>query len=174
MTLRLLQHRADDGKRSVIVDDGVSARFVNGAASTCELALQAIESGSTLAETISRLGLGPDVHPAAELAAGRIMAPIDHEDSAHLLMSGTGLTHLGSADARDRMHRMAATEKQTDSMRMFLEGSTAESLAKEKPAVSPNGFTRATARSWSRPASRWLCPTLQRTAARNRNSLVSI
>jgi hypothetical protein len=134
MTLRLLQHRADDGKRSVIVDDGVSARFVNGAASTCELALQAIESGSTLAETISRLGLGPDVHPAAELAAGRIMAPIDHEDSAHLLMSGTGLTHLGSADARDRMHRMAATEKQTDSMRMFLDG-----LDRGKPAEGETG-----------------------------------
>ena len=37
-------------------------------------------------------------------------------------MSGTGLTHLGSADARDEMHRMATAEKQTDSMRMFLEG----------------------------------------------------
>src|SRR5205823_2150995 len=57
-----------------------------------------------------------------ELAAGRIIAPIDHDDPAHLLMSGTGLTHLGSADARDRMHRMAVADKQTDSMRMFLEG----------------------------------------------------
>jgi hypothetical protein len=38
------------------------------------------------------------------------------------MMSGTGLTHLGSAEARDRMHRMTAAEEQTDSMRIFLEG----------------------------------------------------
>lgn len=121
MTLRLLQHCAADGRRSVIADDGASARFVNGVASTRELAMRAIEAGSTLAETISQLGSGNGVDPAAELDAGRILAPIDHADPAHLMMSGTGLTHLGSADARDRMHRLAA-EKQTDSMRMFLDG----------------------------------------------------
>jgi len=120
--LRLMQHRAGDGTRSVIADDGTSARLVEGVASTRELALRAIEAGAGLAEMISRLGLGDEVDPAAELAAGRLLAPIDHEDPAHLMMSGTGLTHLGSADARDRMHRMAAAEKQTDSMRIFLEG----------------------------------------------------
>jgi hypothetical protein len=120
--LRLMQHRADDGTRSVIADDGSSARVVNGVSSTRQLALNAIEAGATLAETVSRLGLGPDIDPAAELAAGRLLAPIDHDDPAHLMMSGTGLTHLGSANARDRMHRMAAAEKQTDSMRIFLEG----------------------------------------------------
>jgi hypothetical protein len=117
-----LQHLNADGKRSVIADDGRSARLVNGVGSTRDLALRAIEAGVTLAETISSLGLGEQVEPAAELAAGRIIAPIDHEDPAHLLMTGTGLTHLGSADARDRMHKMATAEKQTDSMRMFLEG----------------------------------------------------
>jgi hypothetical protein len=134
MTLRLLQHRDDDGKRCVIASEDPSARFVNGVASTRELALQAIESGSTLDGAISRLGLGQEVDLAAELAAGRIIAPIDHKDPAHLLMSGTGLTHLGSADARDRMHRVAAAEKQTDSMRMFLEG-----VDRGKPAEGETG-----------------------------------
>ena len=122
MTLRLLQHCADDGKRSVIADDGQSARLVNDVATTRELAAKAINAGATLAETIARLGFGRDVDTSAELTAGRIIAPIDHADPAHLTMSGTGLTHLGSADARDRMHKMADAEKQTDSMRMFLEG----------------------------------------------------
>jgi hypothetical protein len=134
MTLRLLQHRVDDGKRSVIADDGGSARFVNGVASTRELALQAIESGDTLAGAISGLGLGQEADLAAELAAGRIIAPIDHTDPAHLLTTGTGLTHLGSADARDRMHQVAAAEKQTDSMRMFLEG-----VDRGKPAEGETG-----------------------------------
>lgn len=120
--LRLLQHRAEDGTRSLIAADHRSARFVNGVASTRELAHRAIETGIGLADTISRYGVGTEVDPAAELARGRIVAPIDHDDPAHLMMSGTGLTHMGSADARDRMHRMADSEKQTDSMRIFLEG----------------------------------------------------
>lgn len=133
--LRLLQHRADDGKRSLIAAEGGSARVVNGVSSTRELALKAIESGARIADMISRLGLGAQINAAAELEAGRIIAPIDHEDPAHLIMSGTGLTHLGSADARDRMHRAAAAaEKQTDSMRMFLEG-----VERGKPADGDTG-----------------------------------
>ena len=120
--LRLMQHRASDGTRSVIAGDGQSSHLVSGVSSTREIAQRAIEAGVGLAEMVARCGLGPDLDPAAELAAGRILAPIDHDDPAHLMMSGTGLTHLGSADARDRMHRLAESEKQTDSMRIFLEG----------------------------------------------------
>lgn len=134
MSLRLLQHRAEDGARSVIAADGRSARAVNGVASTRELALRAIDTGVSLAQMVSHLGLGTEIDPVAELAAGRIIAPIDHEDAAHLLMTGTGLTHLGSADARDRMHKMSASEKQTDSMRMFLEG-----VERGKPASGETG-----------------------------------
>jgi hypothetical protein len=134
MTLRLLQHRAGDGTRSVIADEGGSARVVNGPTSVRELATQAIERGTTLADLVRSLGFGREVDTAAELAAGRILAPIDHDDPAHLILSGTGLTHLGSADARDRMHRAAAAEKQSDSMRMFLEG-----IAGGKPAEGETG-----------------------------------
>ena len=134
MTLRLLQHRADNGERSVIADDGRSARFVSGMGSTRELALQAIDAGVGLVEMVARLGAGGEVDPAAELAEGRIIAPIDHPDPTHLLMTGTGLTHLGSADARDRMHKMAAAEEQTDSLRMFLEG-----VERGKPADGETG-----------------------------------
>jgi hypothetical protein len=140
MTLRLLQHRAGDGRRAVIADDGQSAHFVNAVASTRELASLAIESGATIAGAIARLGLGAAADPAAELAAGRIVAPIDHDDPAHLLMSGTGLTHLGSADARDRMHRMSSAEKHTDSMRMFLHGVEAGKPAEGELGCQPEWF----------------------------------
>ena len=138
--LRLMQCRGEDGTRGVIADNGGSARLVNGVGSTRELALHAIDAGVTLAEAIARLGLGREVDPAAELAAGRIIAPIDHDDSAHLMMSGTGLTHLGSADARDRMHRLAATEKRTDSMRIFLEGVEAGKPADGEVGCQPEWF----------------------------------
>ena len=134
MTLRLLQWRSSDGKRSVLADDGETSHVVNDVTSTRELALLAIHARSTIADTIASLGVGEAVDAAAELAEKRIIAPIDHEDPAHLLMSGTGLTHLGSADARDHMHRLTASEQQTDSMRMFLEG-----MERGKPADGETG-----------------------------------
>jgi hypothetical protein len=121
--LRLLQHRAPDGARSVILAQGNAAHFLEGASTVRELALRAIASGETLAQAATACLTSRSVDIAAELAAGRLLAPIDHEDPAHLLMTGTGLTHLGSAEGRDKMHKAAASgENLTDSMRMFLEG----------------------------------------------------
>ncbi len=121
--LRLLQHRAADGSRSVILAEDDTAHFLEGVGSVRELALRAISAGDTLEAAARACGMGASVDIAAELAAGRLLAPIDHEDPAHLLMTGTGLTHLGSAEGRDKMHKAAAAgENVTDSMRMFLEG----------------------------------------------------
>ncbi|GLK43059.1 MULTISPECIES: AraD1 family protein [Novosphingobium] len=121
--LRLLQHLSAEGVRSVILADGDAAHFLPGVASVRELALGAIAAGQTLADAAKDAGQGEAVDIAAEFAAGRLLAPIDHEDGAHLLLAGTGLTHLGSAEGRDKMHKAAASEeKPTDSMRMFLEG----------------------------------------------------
>nr|MBA4768943.1 FAH family protein [Sphingobium sp.] len=123
MTLRLLQHRSGIGERSVIAAQGDAAHFVPGFSTIRALALRAIAGGIGLAQAVEEAGQGESVDIAAEYAAGRLLAPIDHEDDAHVLMTGTGLTHLGSAEGRDKMHReAAAAEKQTDSMRMFLEG----------------------------------------------------
>jgi hypothetical protein len=52
----------------------------------------------------------------------RVRPPIDHPvDPARVLVSGTGLTHLGSAQQRDAMHEKSEAEM-TDSMRMFRWG----------------------------------------------------
>ncbi len=39
------------------------------------------------------------------LRDARLLPPLTHPDPAHCLVSGTGLTHLGSAAARDSMHQ---------------------------------------------------------------------
>ncbi|WP_260596878.1 AraD1 family protein [Sphingomonas endolithica] len=135
MSLRLLQHRADDGTRSVIAATAEGAAFVIGIDSVRALAGKAIAEGRDLAAAAAACGAGASVDIATELAAGRLLAPIDHIDPAHLIMTGTGLTHLGSAEGRDKMHRdAAAAETQTDSMRMFLEG-----VAGGKPAPGEVG-----------------------------------
>ncbi|MEW9856643.1 AraD1 family protein [Novosphingobium sp. M1R2S20] len=121
--LRLLQHRDADGTRSVILAEGDVAHRLDGTTSVRELALRAIAAGRSLADEARSCGKGAPVDIAAEFAAGRLLSPIDHEDPAHVLLTGTGLTHLGSAEGRDKMHKAAAAGEQlTDSMRMFLEG----------------------------------------------------
>ncbi|NBC36964.1 FAH family protein [Novosphingobium sp. FSY-8] len=141
MALRLLQHRADDGARSVILADGDQAWFLNGVASTRELALRAIAAGRALAAEAEVAGKGAAVDIAAELAAGRLLAPIDHDDPAHLWMTGTGLTHLGSAEGRNKMHAAAAAGEQlTDSMRMFLEGVEGGKPAPGQTGQQPEWF----------------------------------
>ena len=135
MAMRLLQHRSADGTRSVIVADENGAAFVRGAESVYELATRAIAQGCDLAGVVAEQGRGAAVDLEAELAAGRLLSPIDHPDPAHLLMTGTGLTHFGSAEGRDKMHRdVAAAATRTDSMRMFLEG-----VERGKPAAGETG-----------------------------------
>lgn len=120
--MRLLQRRARDGARSVIVARDGRANLVPGADSVRALAARAIADGVSLAQAVEACGEGNPVDLDAEYAAGRLIAPIDHDDPAHLYMTGTGLTHLGSAEGRDKMHAQPASRKLTDSMRMFLEG----------------------------------------------------
>ncbi len=121
MTLRLLQRLSPT--RAVIAATDAGAHVVPGVDSVRALALRAIEAGHSLAEQVAALGQGEAVDLSALFADGAIGSPIDHEDPAHVVMTGTGLTHLGSAEGRDKMHRAAAeATTQTDSMRMFLEG----------------------------------------------------
>lgn len=51
----------------------------------------------------------------------RLLPPLDHPDPAHCLVSGTGLTHLGSASQRDQMH-LVESGTATDSQKMFVLG----------------------------------------------------
>ena len=111
------------------------ARRLAGARTTLSLARQALEEGSTLAALAERLA-----GEAIDLAAVRLLAPIDHEDAAHLLVSGTGLTHLGSAEGRDQMHKAAQAGQATDSMKMFLMGVEGGKPPAGSAGVQPEWF----------------------------------
>lgn len=127
---------ARGGERGVaaIGGDG-SARMVGGATTSLALARRALANRSTLAETAAA-ALGETV----DLAAVRLLAPIDHPDPAHLMVSGTGLTHLGSAEGRDKMHAAAAAGQATDSMRMFLMGYEGGKPAAGQVGAQPEWF----------------------------------
>ncbi|RDE07238.1 AraD1 family protein [Sphingomonas aracearum] len=145
--LRLMQHREADGTRRVILAEAAGARFLTGVASVRELALTAIAEGTSLA-TAAQARVGDQAaDPAAELAAGRLLPAIDHPDAARLMLAGTGLTHLGSASGRDAMHKAAAEGKQTDSMRIFLEGVEGGKPAEGQAGAQPEWFYKGDGQS---------------------------
>jgi hypothetical protein len=136
MSLRLLQVELAGRARAVaaLEDDGRAMRL-DGVASTYELAGKALAEGTSLEQAARRRITAETVDISGARSDVRLLAPIDHPDTAHLYLTGTGLTHLGSAESRDRMHALAAAgDAQTDSMRMFLEG-----LKGGKPRAGTSG-----------------------------------
>ncbi|MCP1169431.1 AraD1 family protein [Limimaricola litoreus] len=117
----LSQIRTETGT-AVVARDGTEAAIVEGATSTYALACEAIETGRGIAQVIAAHGLGAAVDLVGLAAEGRLMLPIHHPDPGHMHLTGTGLTHLGSAATRDAMHTEATPETMTDSMKMFRMG----------------------------------------------------
>ena len=124
MTVSILQFLTPKGDRRIaaIADNGSAAR-INSVTTVYELTFRAIEENVRLETLISTLGLAESVDLSQALQEKRLLPPIDHADPAHLYVTGTGLTHLGSAESRDAMHRETmSSAEQTDSMKMFLMG----------------------------------------------------
>jgi hypothetical protein len=139
--LRLTQFVDDHGRRALAVTARGESRLAKGARTTLELARQAIESNISLRKLIADRGLGRSVDLEGALKERRILAPIDHKDPAHVIVSGTGLTHLGSAEGRDAMHRhLADPAKLTDSMRMFRLGYDGGKPKKGETGAQPEWF----------------------------------
>ena len=123
--MNLIQYFDLNGSRSVAAVEGGVARQVNDTASVYDLAIAALQNHQSLAGLVAARGLGEVVDRATLLAEGRMLAPIDHPDPAHLYVTGTGLTHLGSAATRDAMHKASGSKPEgelTDSMKMFRMG----------------------------------------------------
>ncbi len=173
MSLRLVQLRCEDGSRCVVAgDESGVGRCVQGVDTTYQLAGLAIEVGASLAVVVNaRLG-SDSIDLAACQAEGRLLAPIDHPDAAHLHLSGTGLTHLGSAEGRDRMHKVAAGGAVTDSMRMFIMGVEGASPQVQRSASSRNGSTRVMVRICLHQIPRFVLLSLPSMEVRSPRSLV--
>lgn len=138
--MHLIQFLDDLGQRAVGVVDGPVVRTVTHAASVYDIALAALNAGTTMADIIGTTRLGPELSRDAILVEGRMLSPIDHPDPAHLYVTGTGLTHLGSAATRDAMHQGAAPETLTDSMKMFRMGLEGGRPAPGQTGVQPEWF----------------------------------
>ena len=140
----LLQFIERDGSRRVGVlnADTGTVRLIAGYATTYDLASEAIASGRAL-ENVASGALGAsEVEYAALAAEKRLLPPLDHADPAHCYVTGTGLTHLGSADTRDAMHKKADApiDSMSDSMKMFRMGLDGGKPREGETGVQPEWF----------------------------------
>jgi hypothetical protein len=98
----------------------------------------------------------------------RMLSPIDHpEEPARCMISGTGLTHLGSARDRQFMHAVA-TDEMTDSMKMFLWGREGGRPATGQVGIPPEWFYKGRGRVCAPMDNHSRYRLMQRTAAKRR------
>ena len=126
----------------VILREGEIAHLLPGAASIYDLANAAIAEGRPLAELLAAAGQGEVVDLPALAAAGCLDVPMRHPEPARMYLTGTGLTHTGSASARDAMHAAATGDPApvTDSMKMFRMGLEGGKPAPGQIGVQPEWF----------------------------------
>ncbi|MFN2237588.1 MAG: AraD1 family protein [Anaerolineales bacterium] len=141
--MRLVQFLTEDGKHRVakVRSDGNQLEVLTDTERVYDLAMDAARRSSTLEGLVNARLDGQLVDYDAVIADRRLLPPLDHPDPARCLVTGTGLTHLGSAQARDAMHTKIDTGSPlTDSMRMFQWGLEGGKTAKGQISVQPEWF----------------------------------
>jgi hypothetical protein len=159
--MRLVQFQSNSGDRRVaLVEDETTLRVLRSFRSTRELALEADRRGTSLASLVES-DLGDERVSYDEVVEQkRLLPPLDHPDPAHLILSGTGLDHLGSAQARDAMHaKLASGDDLTDSMRMFKLGLEGGKPAPGNIGVQPEWFYKGDGSWLAAPEQPLMLPT---------------
>ena len=144
--MRLVQFFAADNARrvGVVQGDGDTLRVLAEPITVRDLALEADRTDSSLESLIDGKAGDETAILKQLLDEKRVLPPLDHPDPAHCFVTGTGLTHLGSAKARDEMHdkmnEQAASENVTDSMQIFQWGYEGGKPEAGQISVQPEWF----------------------------------
>jgi hypothetical protein len=138
----LVQFLTAAGTRAVGILEADTIRLIDGFVTTVTLASAAIAQRVSLEKLASDAAGARTESYEAVAASGRLLAPIDHPDPAHCYVTGTGLTHLGSADTRDAMHKKIGGDVAalSDSMKMFRMGVEGGKPATAGEGVQPEWF----------------------------------
>ena len=140
--MRLVQLKAGDVRRVAVVQEP-QLRLLSDFASVYALAQAAIDQGGKLTSLAADHLTGEtlDYEPIySGDSPWKLLPPLDHpHEAARCLVSGTGLTHRGSARDRASMHR-AKEQELTDSMKMFNWGMEAGRPDAGKIGIAPEWF----------------------------------
>jgi hypothetical protein len=141
--MNLVQFLDEEGARRVAVPDGAALRLVAGAERVYDLALEAARRDMRLETLVEERLASATVDYEAVISEKRLLPPIDHPAPAHCIVTGTGLTHLGSAESRDGMHATLKAEAElSDSMKMFKLGLEGGKPPRGEVGVQPEWFSK--------------------------------
>lgn len=145
-TQRLVQLIDPHGERCVCLVDEPNLHVVRGCASVYELATAALAAGESLV-TFAQAHVGTSSMQYDAICEGaigwRFLPAFDHPtEPARCVVSGTGLTHRRSVDARHAMH--AADAALTDSAHMYELGLAGGRPERGAIGVSPEWFYKGT------------------------------
>ncbi|QMW24579.1 FAH family protein [Sandaracinobacteroides saxicola] len=134
----LVQFRDANGAAVCGLLDGDIVRAHAASRSTYDHVRDCLAAGQGLIDSAD--AFGGAAMGFADLAAGeRLLPPLTHPDPRRCLVSGTGLTHRGSADTRALMH-MPDDAAASDTMRLFTAGVKGGRPAGDAPGVLPEWF----------------------------------
>jgi hypothetical protein len=139
----LIQFHDDESRTRVglLDEQGRTVRPLAGFDTTLALAQAAIARQTGIAAVVSGTALGEPLAYDRLAEQGRLLPPLTHPDDAHCHVTGTGLTHLGSAESRNAMHKkLAEAQTLTDSMKMFQLGLEGGKPAPGRVGVAPEWF----------------------------------
>jgi hypothetical protein len=146
--IRLLQFLDAGQERIARVDSSGAVRPLSRHQTTYQLARSCLNERRTLEQMLADEPVDGSIAYADLLRDERLLPPLTHPDPAHCLVTGTGLTHLGSAAARDAMHaKLAANAELTDSMKMFKAGVEGGKPKGSKPGMQPEWFYKGNGRN---------------------------
>jgi hypothetical protein len=150
--MNLIQFVDTKNKRAVGLVSGGKILKLKSVDRMTSLATRALKDGKSLNATAKTLATTATEDYAAALKEKRVLPPLTHDDAAHCIITGTGLTHLGSASARDSMHQKLGGGEAalTDSLKMFKAGLEGGKPAKGQAGVQPEWFYKGDGR--------WLVP----------------
>lgn len=145
--MNLIQFIDGKNKRAVGLVSGGQIIILKQVANTKALAEKALRDGKSLVSMTKALATSTVEDYSVALKEKRVLPPLTHDDPAHCIITGTGLTHLGSASARNSMHKKLDGEVAlTDSLRMFKQGLEGGKPTKGAAGVQPEWFYKGDGR----------------------------
>jgi hypothetical protein len=141
--MRIIQFLDDDTKCRVGVVEDDKINVLSGITTTYQLVQDSIANGLPIEAAVEQLASGQYEKYDQLISEEKILLPLSHPDPYHTWITGTGLTHMGSAASRNAMHEKMnslTSQEMTDSMKMFRMGMENGKMKDGKPASQPEWF----------------------------------
>nr|WP_317055201.1 hypothetical protein [Roseovarius sp. W115]MDV2928773.1 hypothetical protein [Roseovarius sp. W115] len=170
--MRLSQLLNAQGQKIVCAtDDTGTSRKLADVAGIRELAMQALQTQTKLTDLALACATEEVVDLVAALDEGRVLTPIDHPDPAHLLVSGSGLSH--KAWVATEPDHGPDEDAWPDHFKTLMLGQRGGKPAPGEWGRSLNGSSRAMATSSFHLVARWSILFMAWGRARRPRSQVS-